>query len=115
MTPVKLMHISDLHLGRQLHRFPLQDEQNVILELIRQTAEAEKPDAILIAGDVYDRSIPPVYATQSLDIFLQGLLATGAAVCMISGNHDSPERLSFGAQLLSASGVHVARNITGAE
>ena len=105
---MKLMHISDLHLGRQLHRFPLQDEQNVILELIRQTAEAEKPDAILIAGDVYDRSIPPVYATQALDIFLQGLLATGAAVCMISGNHDSAERLGFLSGPLRASGLYVS-------
>ena len=105
---MKFMHISDLHLGRQLHRFPLQEEQTEILERIRQAVAAEKPDAVLIAGDVYDRSIPPVYATQALDIFLSGLLATGTAVCMISGNHDSAERVGFLSGALAASGLHVS-------
>ena len=105
---MKFMHISDLHLGRQLHRFPLQEEQDEILERIRQAVAENRPDAVLIAGDVYDRSIPPVYATQSLDRFLEGLLATGTTVCMISGNHDSAERVGFLSGPLKASRLHVS-------
>lgn len=102
------MHISDLHLGRQLHRYALQEEQIEILEHIRQAVAAEKPDAVLIAGDIYDRSIPPVYATQALDVFLEGLLATGTTVCMISGNHDSAERVGFLSGALAASRLHIS-------
>lgn len=105
---MKFMHISDLHLGRQLHRFPLQEEQDEILERIRQAVAEHKPDAVLIAGDIYDRSIPPVYATQSLEHFLEGLLATGTTVCMISGNHDSAERVGFLSGPLKASRLHVS-------
>ncbi len=105
---MKFLHISDLHLGRQLHRFSLQEEQDEILEHIRLIAAAEKPDAVLIAGDIYDRSLPPVYAAQSLERFLTGLLDTGTAVCMISGNHDSAERVGFLSGPLSASRLHVS-------
>lgn len=105
---VKLLHISDLHLGRQLHRFSLQEEQDEVLERIRQAAAAERPDAVLIAGDVYDRSIPPVYATQALDRFLEGLLRTGTTVCMISGNHDSAERVGFLSGPLAQSRLHIS-------
>ncbi|MBE5798094.1 MAG: exonuclease SbcCD subunit D [Clostridiales bacterium] len=105
---MKFLHISDLHLGRQLHRFALQEEQNEILESIRQIAAAEKPDAILIAGDVYDRSIPPVYATQALDRFLSSLLPLQTAVCVISGNHDSAERLGFLSGPLAMSALHIS-------
>jgi len=105
---LKLMHISDLHLGRQLHRFSLQEEQDEVIEHIRQIAAQEQPDAILIAGDVYDRGIPPVYATQSLERMLVGLLATGATVCMISGNHDSAERVGFLSGPLKASRLHLS-------
>lgn len=105
---MKFLHISDLHLGRQLHRFPLQEEQIEILEHIRQAVAEEKPDAVLIAGDVYDRSIPPVYATQMLDDFLTALIETGTNICMISGNHDSAERVGFLSGPLSASGLHVS-------
>lgn len=110
---MKFMHLSDLHLGRQLHRFSLQEEQDEILEHIRQLAAAEKPDAVLIAGDLYDRSIPPVYATQSLDRFLSGLIATGTTVCMISGNHDSAERVGFLSAPLQQSHLHVSPSYCG--
>ncbi len=105
---MKLMHLSDLHLGRMLHRFSLQEEQTEVLERIRQVCKAEKPDAVLIAGDVYDRGVPPVYAIQMLDTFLQGLLAVGTQVFLISGNHDSAERLGFLSGALAASGLHVS-------
>lgn len=105
---MKFLHISDLHLGRQLHRFSLQEEQDEVLEHIRQITAREMPDAVLIAGDVYDRSIPPVYAAQALDRFLSGLLATGTTVCMISGNHDSAERLGFLSGPLRQSRLHIS-------
>lgn len=104
---MKLMHLSDLHLGRMLHRYSLQEEQTELLERIRQIAAQERPDAVLIAGDVYDRSIPPIYATQLLDGFLAALSKI-TTVCVISGNHDSAERLSFLAGPLASSGLHIS-------
>lgn len=105
---MKLLHISDLHLGRLLHRFSLQEEQDEVLEHIRQLTARERPDAVLIAGDVYDRGIPPVYATQALDRFLDGLTKLNMTVCMISGNHDSAERLSFLSGPLKESRLHIS-------
>lgn len=104
---MKFLHLSDLHLGRQLHRYSLEEEQAEKLARIQRIAEAEQPDAVLIAGDVYDRSIPPIYATQLLDIFLGQLLKI-APVCLISGNHDSAERLSFLSGPLTESGLHIS-------
>lgn len=105
---MRFLHLSDLHLGKMLHRYSLQEEQTEILERIRQIARAEKPDAVLIAGDVYDRGVPPVYAMQQLDAFLNGLLDAVPAVCMISGNHDSAERVGFLSGALKKSGLHVS-------
>ncbi len=105
---MKLMHLSDLHLGRMLHRYSLQEEQTEILEHIVGIARDEKPDAVLIAGDVYDRGIPPVYAMQQLDRFLTDLLAHVPHVLMISGNHDSAERVGFLSSALAKSGLHVS-------
>ncbi len=104
---MKLMILSDLHLGRQLHRYSLQDEQGEMLERIRLIAKEEQPQAVLIAGDVYDRSIPPVFATQLLDTFLAALTKQ-TTVCVISGNHDSAERLSFLSEPLKESGLHIS-------
>lgn len=105
---MKLFHISDLHLGRQLHRFPLQEEQDAVLEYIRIAAEKEQPDAVLIAGDVYDRGIPPVYATLSLDRFLEGLTRLPLTTFVISGNHDSADRLGFLSGPLKESRLHIS-------
>lgn len=110
---MKFLHLSDLHLGRQLHRYSLEEEQAEMLARIQRIAEAEQPDAVLIAGDVYDRSIPPVYATQLLDGFL-GKLSKITTVCLISGNHDSAERLSFLSGPLAESGVHISPVYRGA-
>ncbi|MBR6666996.1 MAG: exonuclease SbcCD subunit D [Clostridia bacterium] len=104
---MKFLHISDLHLGRLLHRYSLQEEQTEMLERIRMIVRDENPDAVLIAGDVYDRSIPPVYATQLLDQFLASLTKL-TSVFMISGNHDSAERLSFLSGPLQASRLYIA-------
>lgn len=109
---MKLMHLSDLHLGRSLHRYSLQEEQAELLTCIVQLVRAKQPDAVLIAGDVYDRSIPPVYATQLLDGFLASLVRL-TTVCVISGNHDSAERLSFLSGPLKESGLHISPVYTG--
>lgn len=104
---MKFLHLSDLHIGRQLHRYSLQEEQTRMLDHLCRIAEEEKPDAVLIAGDVYDRSIPPVYATQLLDNFLARLVRT-TKVFLISGNHDSAERLSFLSGPLKESGLYIS-------
>lgn len=104
---MKFLHLSDLHIGRMLHRYSLQEEQSRMLESLLAIASDEKPDAVLIAGDVYDRSIPPVYATQLLDSFL-GRLSKIAPVCMISGNHDQAERLAFLSGPLQACGIYLS-------
>ena len=104
---MKFLHLSDLHLGRLLHRYSLQEEQTEMLERIRLIAVKEQPDAVLIAGDVYDRSIPPVYATQLLDGFLAALSKL-TTVCVISGNHDSAERLAFLSGPLKESGLYIS-------
>ncbi|MBQ4581597.1 MAG: exonuclease SbcCD subunit D [Clostridia bacterium] len=109
---MKLLHLSDLHLGRLLHRYSLQEEQAELLSRIVKIAAEEKPDAVLIAGDVYDRSIPPVYATQLLDGFLAALSRL-TTVCVISGNHDSAERLAFLSGPLKESGLHISPVYTG--
>lgn len=104
---MKFLHLSDLHIGRQLHRYSLQEEQTELLEHLLQLAAQEKPDAVLIAGDVYDKSIPPIYATQLLDRFLTSLVKV-AEVFVISGNHDSAERLGFLSGPLALSGLHIS-------
>ena len=105
---MKLMHLSDLHLGKRLNEFSLHEDQAYILHQIIQIAREEQPDGILIAGDLYDKPVPPAEAVGLLDRFLSDLAATGAQVFVISGNHDSAERLSFGSGLMQYSGVHIA-------
>ena len=110
---MKLIHLSDLHLGKRLNERNLIDDQRDILRKILCVIDAEQPHAVLIAGDVYDRSIPPAEAVQLLDEFLTNLARRGLPTFLISGNHDSPERVSFGASLMEASGVHIAPLYSG--
>lgn len=105
---MKLMHLSDLHLGKRLHEFSLHEDQAYILEQILRIAQEEKPDAVLIAGDLYDKPVPPAESVGLLDHFLSALSQICSCVLVISGNHDSAERLSFGANLMSGSGVHIS-------
>ncbi len=105
---MKLLHLSDLHLGKKLNEFSLYDDQKYIFDQILQIVKEQLPDCILLAGDIYDKSVPPAEAVTLFDGFLSQLAAFGCAVCIISGNHDSAERLSFGAQLMAGSGVHFA-------
>lgn len=105
---MKLFHLSDLHLGKRLNGFSLIEDQADILHQLLDYVDIEKPDAILIAGDIYDKPIPPAEAVSLFDTFLVQLSQRGIEIFLISGNHDSPERLSFGSRLMQPSGIHVS-------
>ena len=111
---MKLFHIADLHIGRRIGEFDLLPDQRHILGQILALADAEKPDGVLIAGDVYDKSLPSAEAVELLDDFLTGLTARHLPVFLVSGNHDSPERLNFGSRMLTKNGVHIAGVFDGA-
>ena len=110
---MKLIHLSDLHLGKRVNEYSMIDDQEYILEEIIKITEAESPDGVIIAGDVYDKSVPSAEAVQLFDAFLTDLAKMGPAVFVISGNHDSPERMAFGSRLMSASGIHIAPVYSG--
>ena len=105
---MKLVHLSDLHLGKRLNGYSLIEEQADILRKITGILAEERPDAVLLAGDIYDKSVPSEEAVRLLDDFLSGLSARGLRTFLISGNHDSAERLAFGARLVEQSGIHIA-------
>ena len=105
---MKFLHLSDLHLGKRVNEVSMLDDQDDILHKILEIADAERPDALIIAGDVYDKSVPSGEAVTLFDWFLVALAKRGVPVLLISGNHDSPERLSFGSRLLDASGIHIS-------
>ncbi|MBQ7160344.1 MAG: exonuclease SbcCD subunit D [Clostridia bacterium] len=105
---MKIFHISDLHLGKRLNDYSLIDDQKYILTKIINAADEEKPDAVIIAGDVYDKSVPSAEAVALFDDFLCRLARRRLTVLVISGNHDSPERIAFGGRLMEASGVHLS-------
>ena len=105
---MKFIHLSDLHLGKRVNAFSMLPDQRAVLQEILSITETERPDAVLIAGDVYDKSVPPAEAVELFDSFLVGLARLGRPVYLISGNHDSPERLAFANRLLDHTGVHIA-------
>ncbi|MBQ9851552.1 MAG: exonuclease SbcCD subunit D [Ruminiclostridium sp.] len=112
---MKLLHCSDLHIGKRVNEFSMLEDQRYILNQISELALLERVDAVLLAGDLYDKPIPPAEAVGLLDEFLTGLARAGIQVLAISGNHDSPERLSFAARLMEDQGVHLAALYRGAE
>lgn len=107
---MKFFHLSDLHIGKQLHGFSLIEDQRYILSRILELIRERKPDAVLIAGDVYDKSAPSAEAVAVFDEFLTGLagISDGPEIAIVSGNHDSGERLSFGSRLFAAHKIHIA-------
>lgn len=105
---MKLIHLSDLHLGKRVNEFSMLDDQRYILSEILRIVDEEQPQGILIAGDVYDKPMPPAEAVELLDDFLVALSRRPLQVYLISGNHDSPERMSFGGRLMEQSGIHIA-------
>lgn len=105
---MKLIHLSDLHLGKRVNEFSMLEDQQYILTEILQIIDREKPDGVMIAGDVYDKSVPSAEAVALLDDFLVRLAKRDLQVFLISGNNDSPERMAFGGRLMAQSGVHLA-------
>lgn len=105
---MKFIHLSDLHLGKRLNEFSLIDDQRYILNEILKIIKDEKPDAVMIAGDIYDKSIPSTEAVELFDDFVFNLSKLKAQIFIISGNHDSPERLAFGSRLMDKTGVHMS-------
>ncbi len=105
---MKLLHLSDLHIGKRVNEFSMLEDQEYILTKIINIIDDEKPDAIIIAGDVYDKSVPSAEAVQLFDDFLCRLAKRSLQVFVISGNHDSAERIAFGGRLMDISGVHMS-------
>ena len=105
---MKLIHLSDLHLGKRVNEFSMIEDQEFILTKIINIIDGEKPDAVIIAGDVYDKAVPSAEAVQLFDDFLCRLAKRKLHVFVISGNHDSAERMAFGGRLMEMSGVHMS-------
>lgn len=105
---MKLLHLSDLHLGKRVNEFSMLEDQKYILNQILQIVINEQVNTVLIAGDVYDKSVPSAQAVTLFDDFLTRLEALECTVLLIAGNHDSPERLAFGAHLLQKSRVYLS-------
>lgn len=105
---MKLFHLSDLHIGKRVNEFSMIEDQKYILKRILDLAEEEKPDGIILAGDVYDKQIPSAEAVQVFDEFITRLAGRAIPVFIISGNHDSAERLAFGGRLLNSRGIYLS-------
>ena len=110
---MKLFHLSDLHIGKRVNEFSMIEDQKYILTQILYAADQEKPDGILISGDVYDRTIPTAEAVQVFDAFLTRLSEQKIPAFIISGNHDSAERLAFGSSLMGKSGIYFSKVYDG--
>lgn len=110
---MKIFHLADLHLGKRYCEFSLIDDQKYILEKIVAAVREEEPQCVIIAGDVYDKAVPSAEAVELFDWFLNELTGCGAQVIIISGNHDSAERIAFGAKLMSVGGVHISPVYSG--
>lgn len=110
---MKFAHLGDLHLGMTMNHVNLVEDQKYILESILNLLQKEKPDAVLIAGDVYDKAVPGAEATTLLGDFLADLNAAGLPVFIIAGNHDSSERLSYASELLQKQNVYISGRFDG--
>lgn len=107
---MKFFHLSDLHIGKQLHGFSLVEDQRYVLNQILVLIQERKPDGILIAGDIYDKSVPSAEAVAIFDNFLTKLIEqeNGPVVCIVSGNHDSGERIAYGSSLFAKHRIYIA-------
>jgi exonuclease SbcD len=104
---MRFLHTSDWHLGRSFHREGLLDAQSAFIDHLVETVRAERVDAVLVSGDVYDRALPPVDAVELANDALKRLVSCGVRVVISSGNHDSAQRLGFASDLIDAAGVHL--------
>lgn len=106
---MKIIHTGDWHIGKIVNEFSMIEDQKYILEQLLEVIRREKPDALVIAGDIYDRSIPPVEAVELLNrVFKEVLIDNGVKIVAIAGNHDSGERISFGSEILEKEGLFIA-------
>lgn len=110
---MKLIHLSDLHLGKRVNEYSMIEDQEYILKKIINIIDDEKPDGVIIAGDVYDKSVPSAEAVQLFDDFLVSLAERKLQVFVISGNHDSSERIAFASRIMDASGIHLSPVYSG--
>ena len=105
---MKFLHTADLHLGRRLNDVPLLDDQKDMLKQILDISEKKAVDAVILAGDIYDKSVPAAEAMSAFDTFVCGLADKGIRVFMISGNHDSSERISYFSGIISRAGINTS-------
>lgn len=105
---MRFLHLSDLHIGKRLNEFSLLEDQAYILGQILEITKSEQPDGVLIAGDVYDKAAPSAEAVGLFDDFLTRLSRSGTAVFLISGNHDSPERIAYGSRILDRCRIYLS-------
>ncbi len=110
---MKLIHLGDLHLGKTLGEYDLAEDQKFILDRVIELIKREKVDAVLIAGDVYDKSIPSESATNLLNDFMVNLKGSGAKTFIISGNHDSDDRLNYGSSLFELNNIYISSVFKG--
>ena len=110
---MKFFHLSDLHIGKQLHRYNLKEDQQVILKEVITYAKELRPDAIVIAGDIYDKSVPSAEAVNVFDEFLTDIseITPEIPILIISGNHDSPDRLKYASEILKRHHIYLAGNV----
>ncbi len=110
---MKFFHLADLHIGKQVNGFSMLEDQRYILEEVLKYAKSERPDAVVIAGDLYDKPVPQTEAVRLLDWFLTELAARSIPVLAISGNHDSPERIGFADRIMEQQQVFIYGNFEG--
>ena len=110
---MKFIHMSDLHLGKHINQFSMLEDQKYIFNEIVEIIKKEKPNALLLSGDIYDKPIPPVEAVNLLDDFLSKIALEKIPVLIISGNHDSPDRLGFGSSLMKSSQIYISQVYDG--
>ena len=111
---MKFIHLSDLHIGKRVNEYSMLEDQEYILNQIIAIIDEQKPDGVIIAGDVYDKSVPSAEAVALFDDFLFELSKRNLYVFIISGNHDSPERIAFGGRLMEASRIYMSPVYDGA-
>ena len=104
---MKIFHLSDLHIGKSVHEYSMKEEQIHILDEILSYIEEEHPQAVIFAGDIYDKSVPSIEAVNILDEFFTKISKTGAKILIISGNHDSSHRLNFASRLLESNNIYI--------
>ena len=105
---MKFIHLSDLHLGIRVNDFSMSEDQRYILDRILDIIDSEAPDGIIIAGDIYDKSMPPAEAVAMFDDFISSIAERKIKTFIISGNHDSAERIAFGSRIMNAGGIYLS-------